>query len=229
MTATTTRSSNNGDSMTAPPPSLGPAAGTGQRSRQLPWVALGVLLVAGSMLGFALWSVSQSTRTPVLVAANDIDAGTVITEADLDVVSVGADPGIALLEADQAGLVVGELARGPIPAGTPLSAELVSSVIAVPSGSVVVGAALSPGEYPTGTLQAGDLVQIIETTDQTSASEGRAAAIVADARVWNVEVLLDSSETRFFVSLLVDADDVALVADLLDQDRLRLVLVGADS
>ena len=100
--------------------------GTGRRRRQqLPWIALGVLIIVMSMLGFALWTVNQSARTPVLVAGRSIDAGETIASTDLVLVSVGADQGLAVLQAGQEDSIVGLVARGPIPAGTPLSTSLV--------------------------------------------------------------------------------------------------------
>ena len=87
------------DTMTRPPDVSAPpaAAGVTRRRRQTPWIALGVLLMAGSILGFALWSAAQSTRTPVLVAAHDIDAGSILVESDLAVASIAADADVALL------------------------------------------------------------------------------------------------------------------------------------
>lgn len=217
--------------MTVPPDvgDVGSSLGTSQRTKQLPWVALGVLLVAGSMLGFALWSVSQGERTPALVAARDIDAGSIVEEADLAVVSIGADAGAVLLDARDASLVIGEVARGPIPAGTPLSTNLVTQVGAVPAGEAVLGASLSPGEYPTGQLRAGDRVMLIETLDGLATQSGEQPKLVGRATVWSVEELLTSNEPRLFVSLLVAEADVPLVANLESQGRLRLVLVGPGS
>lgn len=208
-------------------PSVGSSLGTSQRSKQLPWVALGILLVAGSMLGFALWTVSQGERTQAIVAARNIEAGSVISEADLAVVAIGADPGVVLLPAESGGLIVGEIARGPIPAGTPLSTGLVTDVAAVPNGEAVLGTSLVPGEYPTGQLRAGDRVQLVETLDALATQSGESARVVGTATVWSVEELLTSNEPRLFVSLLVAESEVPLVSNLESQGRLRLVLVGA--
>lgn len=223
--------STNGSSMTTPPDvgAVGSSLGTSQRTKQLPWVALGVLLVAGSMIGFALWTVSQGERTPAVVAARDIDAGSVVQEADLAVVSIGADNGAVLLDAGDAALVVGEVARGPIPAGTPMSSNLVTEVGAVPDGEAVLGTSLSPGEYPTGQLRAGDRVLLIETLDGLATQNGDEPQVVGRATVWSVEELLTSNEPRLFVSLLVPEVDVPRVANLESQGRLRLVLVGPGS
>ncbi len=231
MTDTMTRSP---ETATAAPTPIGVT----RRRRQAPWAALGVLMIAGSMLGFALWSSSQSTRRPIVVAAGPIDAGAVVTEFDLRVASVAIDGDVAALAADDAHLIVGDIARGPIPAGTPLSIEMVTSGAAVPDDHVVVGAALSPGEYPTSALRAGDRVEVVATggglggtivnATPGEAPTGTTAATVSTATIWTVEALHSSSEPRLFVSLLVHERDAAAVADLLDQQRVRLVLVGTD-
>lgn len=218
--------------MTRPPSTVDPPSPTGvsRRRRQMPWLLLGVLMMAGSMLGFALWSSSQSTRTVIVVAARTIDAGTVITEGDLSTATVAADEDVAVLAFDDIDLVLGEVARGPIPAGTPLHPSLVTTVAAVPAGHVVVGAALSPGEYPTSALRAGDRVEVVATTGSlvVTGAEPSAARTVSMATIWSVEELFGSSEQRLFVSLVVPTADADVVADLLDQERVRLLLVGAD-
>jgi hypothetical protein len=200
------------------------------RQRQLPWVALGLLLLVMSMLGFALWAVQQAKRTPVLVAGVAIEAGHEIERSDLIIVSVGADSGLELLQAGQEELVVGRAARGPIPAGTPLSPALVVSASdAVPAGQAVVGAALEPGEYPTSSMRAGDRVRLIMTTPTDGIGEGTEVVEMGEATVWTVEPLLGSSQLDLFVSLLVPAEASADVAEVVAQGQLRLVLIGAGS
>jgi Flp pilus assembly protein CpaB len=200
----------------------------GQRQRQLPWVALGVLLVVMSMLGFALWSIQQAQRTPVLVAGREIDAGSVIERDDLELVSVGADAGLSVIDAGQEDLVIGATARGPIPAGTPLSPALVvPAAEAVPAGSAVVGAMLEAGEYPTSALQPGDRVKLIETAPAGPAVERDQVVELAEATVWTGEPLDGSSRRELFVSLLVVETSAARVSSAAAAEQLRLVLVGS--
>jgi len=210
----------------APAPVGLSAGGTPQRRRQLPWAVFGILLVACSILGFALWTLNQAERTPVLVAARDIDAGQVIERADVTTVSVGADAGVRLLTADEGGLVIGEVARGPIPAGTPLSPLLVAESDAVPAGSAIVGASLEPGEYPTSSLRSGDRVELVRVISATTVGNER-LEVLGTAKIWTVEQLLTGGAPQLFISLEVNADDAAVVANTISQNRLRLVLIGA--
>lgn len=212
------------------PKDLGPvgvsAHGTPQRRKQLPWAVLGVLLVCGSILAFALWSQQQAERTPVLVAAADIDAGAVIGRDDVKLISIGSDPGVRLLDPSEQNLVVGQVARGPIPEGTPLSELLVvAETDAVPTGQAVVGAPLSPGEYPTSALRAGDIVEMVRVLPRSGVGE-QEVEVLGTATVWTIEGLFAGSEPRLFVSLLVDAELSADVANAVSQDQFRLVLVA---
>ncbi|MFV1989584.1 MAG: SAF domain-containing protein, partial [Acidimicrobiales bacterium] len=222
MTSVATRSAKNG--RTAPVASPVGIAGTGnpRRKRQLPWVVLGVLLVSSSILGFALWSIAQGERTAVLVASSNIDAGAVIQRGDLVAIGVGADAGVRLLEQNQIDLIVGRRARGPIPAGTPLSLQLVTNTDALPKGSAVVGAALSAGEYPTSALRAGDSVQLIQVAGGANAAED-GLRILGVAKVWTIESLSGSAEPRLFISLLVDESQTVEVANAVSLGQLRLV------
>ena len=211
------------------PSPIGVRSARSQRQRRMSWMAIGVLLVVMSMLGFALWSRHQAQRTPVLVAGRDIAPGEVIERRDLVLIPVGADDGLAVLEAAEDDLVVGRMSRGPIPAGTPLSSALVVSE-AVPAGGAVVGATLEAGDYPTGALQPGDRVKLVETAPQGSTgSEAGEVVELADGAVWTVEPLPSSSRQELFVSLLVAGEDAAAVSNAASAERLRLVLVGAAS
>lgn len=188
-----------------------------------------MLLVVMSMLGFALWSIRQASRTPVLVAGTAIDAGDTIERSDLVVVSVGADAGLELLESGREELVVGRVARGPIPAGTPLSTALVvSATDAVPAGWAVVGAALEPGEYPSSSIQAGDRVLLVRTAPTPSAADGGVTEI-GEAVIWTVEPFPNSGRGELFVSLLVRQVEAPEVSNVAAEARLRLLLLGATS
>jgi hypothetical protein len=215
-----------------PPPPGNPVGvrpgGSSSRQRQLPWVALGLLLLTMSILGFALWSIQQGSRSPVLVAAVNIDAGDTIERAQLKLVSIGTDAGLSTLAAGQEDLVVGRVSRGPIPTGTPLSRALVVSASeAVPTGSAVIGALLVPGEYPTPALQTGDEVAIVGTS--AAGVTGGVAEDLGRARVWAIEPVENSSQQNLFVSLLLDAPKAAEVANVEAEGRLRLVLVSNGS
>ncbi|MEZ5408577.1 MAG: hypothetical protein R2761_11160 [Acidimicrobiales bacterium] len=211
----------------ATPPGVtrGPA-----RTRRLPWIALGLLLTAGAVIAFALFTITQSSRTLAWVTATDVAAGATIERADLELVAVGADDGVRLVTRGQEDVILGSVARGPIPAGTLLSPALVVPPgQSVPTGFAVVGARLEPGQFPSNTLAAGDTVQLLATVPaagpQASLDE---AGDLGPATVWAVDTATGSSTGSLFVSLLVPADQSRLVANAAELDRLRLALVTSD-
>ncbi len=198
------------------------------RNRRMPWIALGVLLIAGAIVGFALFTISQASRTLVWVSAVDIPAGATIERSQLSLVAVGADPGVRLLPRGQESTVLGGVARNQIPAGTPLSRALVvPPQEVVPAGQAVVGAELKRGQYPTSRLAAGDRVQLVATA--TAGRPADDALSLGTATVWAIEPPTRSAPDSLFVSLLVPADRVTLVANVAGEDHLRLVMVNSGS
>ena len=195
------------------------------RQRQTSWILLGVLLVFGAGLGVALWSSTITERRTVVVTAHPIDAGATIHRDDLREASINADAAVTALPATAIDKVVGKVARGPIPAGTPLQDTMVADAAPVPSGMVVVGAALAAGDYPTANLRAGDTVQVVETT--VGAPTGAASKVLTTATVWAVDTSTIGGERRMFVSIVVPDTQGAAVANAAATNRLRLLLTGA--
>jgi hypothetical protein len=200
------------------------ARGGATRQRQLPWVALGVALVAGCALGFALWTQSQSQRTPVLVVDRDLGAGEVLTAGDLRTVRIGADTGAPMVAVAEQDLVVGRAVRAPVPEGTPVQAAmLVDPDEVVPAGSAVVGVALQPGQVPVPTLREGATVQVVRTPPSGTEQD---SAVLGEATVFAVTDTGEVNPGGLVVSLLVPAEAAEPVAAAAAQDAVRLALVG---
>ena len=207
---------------------------TPPKQRRPSWIALGVLLAAlAGLLGAYVFSAATDTIS-VVVAARDIDPGEVLGPADVRVVEMGRTGELRAVLSDQQDLVVGRSVRGPIPAGTVLNTGLfVGPGSAIPAGKVVVGGAFGAGAVPTGSLRAGDEVQLLrvltEREQLAAGSPGDAAAsVLGTATVWSVEgeASTDSRSQLVWVSLLVDADLQGAVAQATADDRLRLALLG---
>lgn len=221
----TVRSGTNRFTRRGAPMPTGVVRGPG-RTRRMPWVALGSLLIAGAIVGFALFTISQASRTLVWVAAADIPAGATIERSQLSLVAIGADPGVRLLARGQEAAVIGAVARSPIPAGTPLSAAMVVGPHeVVPLGQAVVGAELKRGQYPSGRLATGDRVALVATSVGNRTAED--AVSLGTGRIWAIEQPSRSAPDSLFVSLLVPADRATVVANVASQDHLRLVMVNA--
>ncbi len=193
----------------------------------MPWVALGLLLVFGAGLAFAAWSQASSARTAVLITNRDVAAGEVLSADAISTAEIAAGGDVRSVADTDRALVVGQIARGPIPAGTLLSSDMLADGDIVPAGQAVVGALLTPGAYPTAALRAGDRVRLVEVA-AASQPDGLAAEL-GDGRVWAVSTPDAPGAEGLFVSLLVPADRASAAADAAARQQLRLVLVGGDA
>lgn len=203
------------------PPSL-PLGST--RRRQMPWIAAGVVLVVLTTLGFVFVGQSLSQRSPVIVAAGPIEAGQEISRADLRYVDVATDPGLSTLGPSEEALVIGSAARGPVPEGTPLTADMVVEASAlVPEGEAIVGAVLEPGRYPVSGLRAGDVVRLVNTAPD---ADVLGSADLGSAIVWSIEPTPDGVGADRFVSLRIDEAAAAPIGRAGAAGELLLVLTG---
>src|SRR3546814_5856237 len=91
--------------MTSPQAPVTPGAATlpsglsskSRRQRRWSLALAGVLLILGSGMVFLLVFVNAGDREPVLAIAREVPAGQVISGADLQIVRVGADPGVSTI------------------------------------------------------------------------------------------------------------------------------------
>lgn len=203
-----------------------PARG-GRSRRQIPWVVAGVLLVAGSALGFAIWADMQSERTRVLVASTDIALGQVIDPQDLREAAIAVDGAMEFVSTQRLAEVVGQTAQSTIPAGTVLVSAHVGDEHGVPDGMAVVGAALNAGAFPVTDLAIGDRVDLYEVA--SSRQDASTEVLLGVGEVWSVERIELGGEPRIFLSLLVDAAISGAATNAVARDLLHVVLVSGAS
>jgi hypothetical protein len=165
----------------------------------------------------------------VLVAARDLAPGKVVMAADLRVVELGRSGEVRAIRPDQQDLIVGQAARGPIPAGTVLNTDLFSDrEVVIPDGEVVIGAALPPGALPTAGMAAGDRVNVLRVAEAAGAAGVGVARTLTTGTVWAVEPPATSGgSSAWWVSLLVPEDAQRDVAQAAADGLLRLSMVGA--
>jgi Flp pilus assembly protein CpaB len=142
-------------------------------SRPLPLI--GVLLVVVALVGY--WSVYTATtaRTPVLVAAHDLQAGTVLRASDLRTSELAGDAGTitSLVPERDLETVLGRELGAPVPQGTPLArASVAPAGSGPPAFTLVVPALRALG----GSLRPGDRVTVLATFDSGSGAQARAIA-----------------------------------------------------
>jgi Flp pilus assembly protein CpaB len=150
--------------------------------RPLPLV--GVLLVVAALAGY--WSVYSATteRTPVLVAAHDLQAGTVVRPSDLRTAELAGDAATmaALVPERELESVLGRELASPVAQGAPLARAAVAPAGAGPAAFTLVVPVL---RALGGELRAGDRVTVLATFDG-GAGGARARAIARGLRVLTV-------------------------------------------
>lgn len=184
-------------------------------------IAVGVLVVALSALGAAVAFSSAMDRVAVIGVARDVPAGQAITESDLREVSLSGGDGLATIAVADAEQVVGRTAAVALSKGALLTDAQLADAAALPEGSVIAGAVLTPGQYPVG-LAVGDTVDVVETTAPDASGVGepvsRGSASVLD--------LADSIDGQglLTVSLAIASDDAAAISSAGAAGRLSLVV-----
>lgn len=184
------------------------------------WLLAGVLLIAGSALGFGVIAQRVAQRRPVVVLSRPLPRGSLVTTADLGVAQVAADPGIALVPADRSRELVGRALLTSLPAGALVTTDLVGPAgLEVDESSRTVGVELEPGGYPTPALAAGDTVSVVLTTDSGT-------VLTDDAVVLDFAPAVEGTSTML-ASIVVDAAAAPRVAAAAAQGQARLLLHGA--
>jgi hypothetical protein len=146
----------------APPGPLKPT-----RARRRPaLIALGLALVALSVLASVYLASSLGRTYQALAIKGDIARGTVITAADL--VPVDLPTGPSLLEpvpAEQLDQIADKkVAAADLKDGQLLTPGSVADELRPAAGKSIVGVALAPNQMPaTEDLRAGDVVRVVET------------------------------------------------------------------
>ncbi|HWQ23985.1 MAG TPA: Flp pilus assembly protein CpaB [Gaiellaceae bacterium] len=157
------------------PDAVVPARPSVRRRVLQPLPLVGVLLVLVALGGY--WSVYSATtaRTPVLVAARDLQSGAVLRPSDLRTAELAGDSATmaALVAEAELDTVIGRELTAPVPAGAPLArASVTPSGSGPPALTLVVPVLHALG----GELRPGDRVTVLATFRGGSAARARAIA-----------------------------------------------------
>ncbi|MBW3556941.1 MAG: flagella basal body P-ring formation protein FlgA [Actinobacteria bacterium] len=210
MTTTTSRPEVANALRLAPPPA---------RQRRWSLAVVGLLLTLGAALAFAVLWMNAGERRPVLVMARAVPAGQVITAADLQVVRVATDPGVAVVPSERRARVVGSTAGVDLVAGALLSDAQLGRPTAVAAGEAVVGVPLRPSQMPAR-LRPGDRVAVVDT----GVNGGRAGVVITEAKVLGTTTAADGNVV---VSLVVAEPVAGPVTALVAAERARIFLLPA--
>jgi hypothetical protein len=203
---------------------------TSGRHRQLPLVVVGVLLVVGCALVFTDASLHLGSREEVLVVAQPLDAGQVLTTGDLRAVRVSTGGGLDAVLVGEESSVLGRRASVPLVAGAVLTTAEVGNAPPVGSGSDVVAVGLKAGSYPPD-LAPGDRVQVVPVASSSSGSDTGTvtSGSPVGATVLAVEPASADSDNPTVFSLQVSTSDADEVASLAAAGQASLIEVGAGS
>jgi len=201
------------------------------RHRQLPLVVVGVLLVFGFALAFVDASLHLGSREEVLVVAQPVAAGQVLTSSDLRTARMSTGSGLDVVLSGDEATVIGRRVAVPLVAGSVLTEGEVGNAPPVGSGSEVVAVGLKAGAYPPE-LAPGDRVQVVPVTSSSSSDGGTASVTGGSpvaATVLSVATAPADSDTPTVFSLQVSTGDADEVAALAAAGQASLVEVGAGS
>jgi hypothetical protein len=164
-------------------PLRGSRVGGGRR--RVPYLVMGALLVVVCAATAVITVMQVGRRTPVVVLANAVTVGHVMTAQDLRVVPVGADTGTDVIPAEQASSVLGQRVAYSLPAGTLLSRAALGRAQVPADGQSLMAVAVKPGQFPPA-LAAGTTVSLIPVpgtnSNAPSSSGGPWTAIVTDVQ-----------------------------------------------
>jgi SAF domain len=183
------------------------------------------LIIAGGLAGALMFGSGRDAHQ-VLVASHPIDAGTVLTTADMRGVSVSGQIGFRSTSSTEMGLLVGKVASVPIPAGSLVVAEQLQLRQSAPPGTVLVGMVLDPGALPSPDLRFGDLVQVLATTNPNAVID-EPATVMTEATVWKVWGGNEGSGRRV-VTLAVPSKIATEVGDAASRNLIRLLVVPTE-
>lgn len=207
-----------------------PAPAKPTRARRRPaLVALGLALMALSVLASVYLTSTLGETRKVLAVTTAIERGEVIEAGDLAPVDLPMGP--TILKPVDAGLlasVEGQRAQTELLPGQLLTEGTFAQRVAPADGMAIVGVALAPNQLPTLDLHSGDTVRIVETP----VSGGEPP--VEDP--YSIPATVVSSETtalgdQVVVDVEVDKDFAAALAARAATGRVALVLdapAGAD-
>ncbi|MHB1584550.1 MAG: SAF domain-containing protein [Acidimicrobiales bacterium] len=193
----------------------------------MPLVVVGVLLVVGCALGFADASLSLASHEDVLVVAQPLAAGQVLTSSDLRAVKVSTGTGLEVVPVSAEASVVGRPVGLALAAGALLTQGEVGAASPANAGEDVVAVGLKPGLFPPG-LAPGDRVQVVPVVTSSS-STATAPGSPVNATVLGVEAAPAASGAATVFSLQVAKSDADAVAALAAAGEVSLVQLGAGS
>lgn len=204
-------------------PAVVPRTAAGLRRVDLR-VVIGLLLVLAGVLGTAGVVRRTGARTPVLVVARPVAAGTPIEATDLRVAEIGLAPGVAAVPVGERDRVVGKVPTAALATGQVLSPDLLVDTPALEAGEVAVSVGIAPDHAVGGALHPGDRVKVLATSN-VGRPDAKTVVLFPALRVLAVSSGMSAGDTKLTVTLAVRSEDAALLAQAQAGGALDLALV----
>lgn len=192
-----------------------------RRHRNLPLVAVGVVLMLGFGVVSASLQINAGDRDLVLAVERPVAAGAVIGDGDVRAVRISADPALQPVPAAERTSVVGQTAAVQLVPGGLLTRLQLGATSGTEAGKVVLGLSLKPGQAPDG-LRPGTRVSVVATgaaaglaasaspTGGTGAQDPRGAVLVRQATVSSVSE--ERNSDNLTVSVMLSEAEAPAVA-----------------
>ncbi len=185
------------------------------KKQRLHSVILGVVGLLAAVLATQVWSANDA-RTTVVVAANDLAPGEVITASDIKLIE--ADLISTMFE--QRSDVVGQRVREQVLADEPVLMSDLGDGIELPEGLVVSGLSVRPGAYPAVDLVPGDSVDVTGVNPVTGVAE----LIADDVQIFSVGTSGFGTD-ELFISVAVSPAQSLRIANSVNQaEGVRIAL-----
>ena len=168
--------------------------------RRVPELAIGVVLIGLGAIGALMLAGRQPPRAAVLVWANDVSRGQVVSASDLKVASIESDIPVDVVDVAATADVTGRTLAFGARAGGFVSGSVLEVGSVIPPDFAVVGLRLGAGRYPVSTLSAGDVVDLLTTEPLVGWDD---PVVVSGVEVFDVLWLGSGEGSDALVSLLV--------------------------
>jgi len=179
-----------------------------RRNPKLPLATLGVALVLGGALIFALVTMHTASGEAVLTVTRPLPAGAVLSASDLGTVRLSGATSLAPIPATDEAAVIGHSVAVPVVGGSLLAEAELGSSSSLTSGTEEVALALHAGQYPPD-LTAGakvDVVPVPSSSGLASSSGITLPTSAITATVSSVDMPPSGSTANLIISLVVPAD-----------------------
>ncbi len=208
-------------------------SGLSTRTRPKGYVALAVALIVGlGALGYYFYT-DAGAKTAVVVAAQDVPVGHLISRQDLTTTEVAG--GVTAVAGGNLSSLLGQHASVTILKDTLVQRAMVTNGSTVMAGQSLVGVAVVPGQIPSSGLAPGDKVQVLQLPDKgassgsgitpSPSSVAAGATLVQSATVFDVRANTTTAGGTL-LTLVVPSADAFGVAQASNNGAIALVKVG---